>query len=221
MAIFTTIFWTPSERSNQPINYLINYLIKFNSASITQSFLGSCNKLNCSDSLNAFQESKVDFYRMSVPLDLLTSLDGVIRIGPTASQLTHAMGSVTPSHNTTKSDIDLIDTVKADNYSIGVFFLFPLIVYLFNYFNRKMVKKFKPRAKIERGSVVIIKLIRIILNQPNYTPNDSTTRLMIALSLFSTLFFLTVYRNIFGSDLTVTESAHAIDYLSQLRDSDR
>ena len=158
---------------------------------------------------------------MSVPLDLLTSLDGVVQIGPTASQLTHHLGSVTPATNTTKSDIDLIDTVKADNYSIGVFFLFPLIVYFVNYLRRRMVKKFNPHAKIARGTFVIIKLIRIILNQPNYTPSDSTMRLMIALSLFSTLFFLTVYRNIFGSDLTVTESAHAFDHLSQLRDSDR
>ena len=81
-----------------------------------------------------------------------------------------------------------------------------------------MVRTFNPRARTERGGVVMNKLIRIILNQPNYTPDDFTMRLMIALSLFATLFFLTVYRNIFGSDLTVTEDAQAINYLNQLKE---
>ena len=197
------------------------------SASISKSFFGSCRRsepdqnLTCTDTLKLFQESKADFYKFSIPLQLLTALDGVIRIGPTASQLTHAMGSVTPFRNTTKSDLDLIDTVKADNYSIGVFLAFPIIIYLINYCHRKMVKRFDPGSRTERGGVVMNKLIRILLNQPNYAPSDFTMRLMIALSLFSTLFFLTVYRNIFGSDLTVSETAQDMDYLAQLKESNR
>ena len=151
----------------------------------------------------------------------MTDLDGVVKLGPSGAQLTHAMGSVTPIVHTTKSDIDLIDTVKADNYSIGIFLAFPLIIFLINFVHRLIMKKVNPRARTERGGVVMNKLIRILLNQPNYAPDDFTMRLLIALSLFGTLFFLTVYWNIFGSDLTVSETAQDIDYVSQLEQSNR
>lgn len=171
--------------------------------------------------MKLFQESRADFYQLPAPLVVLDGRDDVIKLGPTAYQLTHALGSVTPPANTTKSDIDLIDTVKADNFSIGAFFSFPIIIYLINFFHRKLIKKYTLSQKTERGAIVLIKLIRIILNQPNYSPADFNMRIMISLCLFSTLFLLTVYRNIFGSDLTVTDGAVDLDTIEQMKESDR
>ena len=111
--------------------------------------------------------------------------------------------------------------MKADEYSIAVFLALPMIIYLINYFHRKIIKRSNSDAKTERGAVVVVKLIRILLNQPNYIPNDFTMRIMICLCLLSTLFVLTVYRNIFGSDLTVTDSAADLDTIDQFNNSDR
>ena len=171
--------------------------------------------------MELFQKSKADFYQLPAPLVVLDGRDDVIKLGPTAYQLTHAFGSVTPSVNTTKSDTDLIDTVKADSFSIGAFFAFPIIIYLINFVHRKLIKKYIPSQKTERGATVLVKLIRILLNQPNYTPADFNMRIMISLCLFSTLFVLTVYRNIFGSDLTVTDGAVDLDTIEQMKESDR
>ena len=171
--------------------------------------------------MELFQKSKADFYVLPAPLAVLDGRDEVIKLGPTAYQLTHAFGSVTPSVNTTKSDTDLIDTVKADSFSIGAFFVFPMIIYLFHFVHRKLIKKYTPSQKTERGVTVLVKLIRILLNQPNYTPAYFNMRIMISLYLFSTLFVLTVYRSIFGSDLTVTDGAVDLDTIEQMKESDR
>lgn len=203
-------------------------------ATISKSHFGSCERrpdndllLNCTDALEMFQASAGDIYKLPVPMILLGNIQEIVTVGATSYELTHAMGSVTPEMERIQHELDMLDTVKADDFSIGVFIALPIIIYLLNVLKSKLIRRknhFYGRqldANIEGGHFVMNKLIRILLNQPNYTPKDATMKIMICLYLISTLFVLTVYRNIFGSDLTVTDGAVHMDYVSQFNASDR
>ena len=88
-----------------------------------------------------FQSNQADFYRLPGPLLIFDKYDSMIKIGPTAFKLTHAIGSVNHTLNTTKGDIDLLDTVRADNFSVEFFFTMPVIIYMINYVHRKLAIK--------------------------------------------------------------------------------
>lgn len=162
---------------------------------------------------------------LPVPLIILDGLDGVIQLGPITRQLTHAMGSVMEKVDGAKGDLDLLDTVTADAYSIALFFAMPIIALSINYVYHKMVLAFKNVSDLCRGTdnglTVWNKLVRMLLNQPDYSPDGATMRLVILLCLLATYFVTAVYLAIFGSDMTVIESTKPLDTLAQLNETDR
>lgn len=198
------------------------------SSTITKIAFGNCshlyaNAIHCDGALGAFQSSHADFYTLPIPLILLDGLDGIIKIGPTADQLSHTMGSVPPVTSSELGNLDLLDTVSADAYSITLFFAMPVVTLFINYLYRKIALVYrdvsKSHRKLDNGPTVWNKLVRMLLNQPDYSPDSSTMKLVILLCLFATYFVTTVYLSIFGSDLTVTDGVTLLDTLVQFNES--
>ena len=198
------------------------------SSTITKTAFGNCshlhsNVIHCDGALGAFQSSHADFYTLPIPLILLDGLDSVIKLGPAAGQLSHTMGSVPPVTSSKLGDLDLLDTVSADAYSIALFFAMPVVTLFINYLYQKMALVYrgvsKSHCKLDNGPTVWNKLVRMLLNQPDYSPGGSTMKLVILLCLFATYFVTTVYLSMFGSDLTVTDGVTLLDTLAQFNES--
>ena len=110
-----------------------------------------------------FESNQADFHRLLEPLLIFDKYDSMIKIG--SIQLTYDIGFMNHAFNTTESDIDLLDTVKPDKFSAAFFFTVPVIIYMINYAHIKFAIKHHISKKTDSGSIVMIKLNRVFLNQ--------------------------------------------------------
>lgn len=100
---------------------------------------------------------------------------------------------------------DILQSVSIDIHSCLLFFVYFVVIYLLATFTRVKLRDHRMSAGYYQ------KLVRIVLNQPNFNPKTFSVRMIFINFILAMFFLTTIYRNMFKTDLQTIQPIAVID----------
>lgn len=187
---------------------------------------------NCTllqNALDHFKYKKGDVLLWPEAINTMASdqLEPFAKSGPVTRELLHAFGSWYRSNNqSTNKVLTLTDTVLVDTTSWSFLVLLTIFVAMtFVAKNRSKVgrkKKFEKKSVMNHFFCIMVRMIELIFCQSTNLLVQLSTgfKLLFASFLFLIFFSFAIYRNIFGTELTVSQPEKNIDTIDQFNQSD-